>query len=66
MIVIGEELSERLINEGINPLNVVNITTRNNKNKRQIITKITLSDDSEYELIDNFIYYAARNNKRWY
>ena len=63
LIVISKELSERLINEGIDPLKVSKIDTINDKYKRKIITKITLVDGNEHELIDDFVYYAARKSK---
>ena len=62
-IIISKELSEKLINNGIDPLKVSKVDTINDKYKRKIITKITLVDGNEYELIDDFIYYAARKSK---
>lgn len=63
--MISNELTKKMVNNGIDPLNVMSITTKNNKKKRLIITEIILIDGSKYELIDDFIYYAARKNKRW-
>ena len=59
------KLKERLIKEGINPDNVVKFTTENNKKTRKIITTITLIDGTQHKIIDNFIWYASRKNKRW-
>jgi hypothetical protein len=58
-LIISEDFKEILINEGIDPLNVVNFTTENDKNKK-IITTITLIDGTEHKIIDNFVWYAAR------
>lgn len=63
--LIGEELRKRLIEEGIDPLTVTNIITKNDKYKKLLVTKITCVNGSEYELIDDFIIYAARKNKQW-
>lgn len=60
-LIISEDFKERLISEGINPLNVVNFTTENYKN--QIITTITLIDGTEHKLINNFVFYAARKKQ---
>lgn len=65
IFTIGEELKKRLTKEGINPDNVTGFITENDKNKRTIITTITLINGAEYKLKDNFIWYAARKNKRW-
>ena len=62
---ISEEFKKRLITEGINPLNVVPITTVNDKYQKKIITTVTLIDDTEHKLVDNYIWYASRKNKRW-
>lgn len=62
---ISEEFKKRLITEGINPLNVVTITTVNDKYQKKIITTVTLIDDTEHKLVDNYIWYASRKNKRW-
>jgi len=63
--LIGDELRKKLIEKGIDPLKVINIITKNDKYKNLLITKIICVDGSEYELIDDFIIYAARKNKRW-
>lgn len=63
--MISDEFKERLIKEGINPDNVVKFTTENNKKTRKIITTITLIDGTQHKIIDNFIWYASRKNKRW-
>lgn len=63
--MISDEFKERLIEEGINPDNVVKFTTENNKKTRKIITTITLIDGTEHKIIDNFIWYASRKNKQW-
>ena len=63
--LIGEELRKKLIEEGNDPSTVVNIITENDKYKKTLVMKITCEDGSEYKLIDNFIVYAARKNKRW-
>jgi len=63
--IISDELKERLIEEGIDPLTVVNIITKNDKYKKTLIIKIICVDGSEYELLDDFIVYAARKNKQW-
>lgn len=62
---IGEELRKRLIDKGIDPSTVVNIITENDKYKRRVVIKITCVDGSKYELVDDFIVYAARKNKQW-
>ena len=41
------------------------ILIKNDKYKKTLVMKITCEDGSEYKLIDNFIVYAARKNKRW-
>lgn len=62
-LIISEDFKERLISEGINPLNVVNFTTENYKN--EIITTITLIDGTEHKIINNLVFYAARK-KQYY
>lgn len=65
MIKISDEFKERLIKEKINPEDIVKFTTENNKKTKKIITTITLIDGSEHKLVDNFVWYASRKNKRW-
>lgn len=62
---IGEEFKKRLLKEGIDPSDIVEFSTENNKSKRLCFTKITLKDGSKHELVDDFVYYAARKNKKW-
>jgi hypothetical protein len=64
-MIIGEELKKRLLLEGIKPSDVINVETTNDKKKRTVTTKINFIDGSEYELVDDFIWYAARKNKKW-
>lgn len=64
-MTIGEELKKRLLLEGIEPSDVVNVETVNDKNKRTVNTKIHLIDGTEYNLVDDFAWYAARKNKKW-
>lgn len=63
--MIGVELKKRLIEEGVEPSNVVSFTTHNDKKKQIITTNITLVDGTKHELHDDFIWYAARKNKTW-
>ena len=63
--MIGEEMKKRLIDEGLEPSTVKNITTVNDKKRRKIITTITFNDDTKHNLVDDFIWFAARDNKRW-
>ena len=63
--MFSEEMTKRLIDEGIDPLLVKDISTINDKKKRKIFTTVTLNDDSQRILEDDFIWYAARKNKRW-
>ena len=62
-ILISEDFKKRLIEEGIDPLNVSKFITVNEKNKNT--TTITFIDGTEYKLIDDFIWYAARK-KQYY
>jgi len=62
---VGDELKKRLAIEGIESSNIISFETSNDKKKRKIITKLLLIDGSTYELIDDFIWYAARKNKKW-
>jgi len=64
-MIISEEFKKRLIAEGIDPLNVMNVTTVNDKYKKTVITTITLIDGAVHKLVDNYIWYAARKDKRW-
>jgi hypothetical protein len=64
-MIISKEFKERLIAEGIEPSNIVNFATVNDKHKKTVITRITLIDGTVHELVDNHIWYAARKNKRW-
>ena len=64
-MTVGDELKKRLLIEGIEPSNVIDFKTVNDKRKRINITKITLIDGSTYELVEDFIWYAARKNKKW-
>lgn len=63
LIIISDDFKKILIDEGIDPLNVVNFTTENYKN--EIITTITLIDGTEHKLINNLVFYAARK-KQYY
>jgi len=63
--MISRDFKRRLIIEGIDPKNVLKISTKNNKNKGQIITEITLIDNSKHVIIDDFIYYAARKKRNY-
>jgi cobalamin biosynthesis protein CbiG len=63
--MFSEEMTKRLIDEGIDPLTVKDISTINDKKKRKIITTITFNDDSKRKLVNDFIWYASRKNKRW-
>ena len=63
--MISDEFKERLLKEGIEPDNVVKFTTENNKKTRKIITTVTLIDGTERKIIDGFVWYAVRKNKRW-
>ena len=65
MFVISEEFKKKLAKEGIDTDDVIEFITENDKNKKIIITKITLANGTKYELTDNFIWYAARKDKRW-
>jgi len=64
-MIISEEFREKLIESGIVPENVVKFTTENDKKTRKNITTITLIDGTVHKLIDDFIYYASRKNKKW-
>jgi len=63
--MISEEFKKRLIEEGIEPLDVANFNTVNDKHKKTVVTTIILIDGTEHKLIDNYTWYAARKNKRW-
>jgi len=63
--LIGEELRKRLIEKGIDPSTIVNIITENDKYKRRVVIKVICEDGGKYELVDDFVVYAARKNKRW-
>ena len=63
--MIGIELKKRLLTEGIEPSNVVDFTTANDKKKRTITTTIKLMDGTIHKLMDDFVWYAARKNKKW-
>lgn len=62
---LTNKLKQQLSDSGFNPENVVDIISINNKQKRTITTKFKFNDGSEHEIVENFIYYAARKNKKW-
>jgi len=64
-MIVSEELKKILSEKGIEPLDIVNLTTVNDKNKRTVTTTITLIDGSVHKLVDNYVWYAARKNKQW-
>ncbi len=64
-MILSKEFTERLIAEGIEPSNVVNFTTINDKHKKTIATTITLIDGTIHKLVDDHIWYAARKNRRF-
>ena len=63
--MFSEEMIKRLINEDIDPLTVKDISTVNDKKKRQIITTVTFNNGSKHDLIDDFVWYASRKDKSW-
>jgi len=63
--LIGEELRKRLIDKDVDLSTVVNIITENDKYKKRVVIKVICDDGSKYELVDDFVVYAARKNKRW-
>ena len=62
---IGDEFKDVLINMGVDIHNVAKMRTRNDKKKKLIITEITLVDGTKHEIINDYVWYAARKNKRW-
>ena len=62
---ISNEFKNVLINMEVDIHNIVKITTRNDKKKKLIITEITLLDGTKHEIINDYVWYAARKNKRW-
>jgi len=62
---MSEDFKKRLISENIDPNNVDKFITYNDRKRRKIITKLFLKDGKTYNLVDNFIWYAARKDKKW-
>ena len=62
-LILSDEFKEKLINEGINPLDVKSFSTFNNKISRLVITRIILVDGTEKNLVEPFVWYAAKKDK---
>lgn len=61
---LNEEFKKKLIEEGIETLNIVSFNTVNDKYKKTLITTIKLIEGTERKLID-YTWYASRKNKQW-
>jgi hypothetical protein len=64
-IIISNDLKKELINQNINPLDIIKIHSKYDKINNIIITEITLNDNTKCTIKNETAWYAARKNKRW-
>lgn len=62
---MSEDFKNRLITENIDPNEVDKFITYNDIKRRKIITKLFFKDGKTYNLIDDFVWYASRKNKKF-
>jgi len=62
-LILSDEIKQKLMDEGINPLQVKSFSTFNNTVSRLIITRIVMVDGTEKNIVEPFVWYAAKKDK---
>ena len=62
---MSDDFKSRLISENIDPNEFINFITYNDIKRRKIITKLFYKNGKTYNLIDDFVWYASRKNKKF-
>jgi hypothetical protein len=63
--MIGETFRNQLIEEGIEPNDVVSFVSNYNKKTNAIVTVVTMEDGTEKTIVAETAWYASRKNKKW-
>lgn len=61
----SKELIEQLLDNNINPDDVVKLNSKYDKTLNKIITTITTKDNKKHTIYYETTWYASRKNKRW-
>tara|TARA_R110000796_G_scaffold248124_3_gene374575 strand:- start:550 stop:741 length:192 start_codon:yes stop_codon:yes gene_type:complete len=63
--MIGEEFRQQLIDEELNPDEVLAFTSKYNKKTDTIITLVTMKNGTNRSIESKPVWYASRKNKKW-
>lgn len=61
----SEDFKQKLKDHGIDHNDVLSISTINDKYKKLIITTVTLNDGTKRKLVEDYVWFSSRKNKRW-